>query len=170
MVAAINKNENFNDESLPGWDTVVAMGVVYKRVLFNALLVPTILAVTPIALNLAYMIFDRLTSNQTILTFGLTYLSTHLIQNMIRNTAPTSKDAGEALAKTEFWLPLIMFVAMSITATFVLYPLGERLGINNVLTWSPSVTFSSAFGLAVGTVLLELSIILRYVGPMSIGT
>jgi hypothetical protein len=161
--------DNGNDLSKPTWDQVVALTVTYRRLLYILLCAPTFIIATPLALNISYLIFDRLTNNHTILTFALTVLATHSIQTSIRNFAPTKANAEEAVAKTEAGLPLILFVFLAIAANVVFTPLGDMFGIKEILTWSPSVTFSFALHLAFGTFFLGLTVVLRYAGPHSIG-
>jgi hypothetical protein len=161
--------EHRNDLSLASWDQVVALTVTYRRLLSTLLCVPVISVATPLALNAAYLICDRLTNNHTILTFALTFLATYSIQNSIRHLAPTKENAEEAVAKTEFGLPLILFGFIAVGANIILTPLGEMLGIKEIFTWSPSVTVSFALHMASGTFFLGLTVVLRYSGSHSIG-
>eukprot|EP00339_Tiarina_fusa_P011617 CAMPEP_0117004218 /NCGR_PEP_ID=MMETSP0472-20121206/5271_1 /TAXON_ID=693140 ORGANISM="Tiarina fusus, Strain LIS" /NCGR_SAMPLE_ID=MMETSP0472 /ASSEMBLY_ACC=CAM_ASM_000603 /LENGTH=249 /DNA_ID=CAMNT_0004705113 /DNA_START=350 /DNA_END=1096 /DNA_ORIENTATION=+ len=90
------------------------------------------------------------------------------MQNSIRHLAPTKGDAEDAVTKTEFAAPLILFGFIAVGANTVLTPLEEMFGIKEILIWSPSVTVSFAIHMALGTFFLGLAVVLRYAGPHSI--
>ena len=164
--------DDVDQQLLPSWDKVVAIAFVYKRLLFSLAIIPGFLmVVTPILWWLIIPICNALTNNYSLLTFGLTHISTRSIQHKIRQTAPSPKEASEALLATEFWLPSMMFVFFAgIAQKNIWSSIGELLGINGILTFTPTLSISFAFQMALGTTLLGLAVVSRYIGPFSIGT
>ncbi len=152
----------------PTMGQVVALTMTY-RLFFKILQAPILLILAlPVALRASYFIFDRLTGNHTILSMVTTWALTSSVRQLIRHLAPNKAAAQDALAKTKVRLPCLMFATTCIVAKYALSPLEDRFEIRSILTWSPVLTFSLAFRGCIFTLLLGLSIILRYVGPPSV--
>jgi hypothetical protein len=118
---------------------------------------------------MAYFVLDRFTNNHTILSLLMVCALTLAVRKMIRRSAPSKESAEEAVAKTEVGLPCLMFLASTLVINFIVSPLERVAGIKGILTWSPTISFFSAFRVAAGMLLLGLAVILRFVGPHSVG-
>lgn len=152
----------------PTMSQVVALSMTY-RLFYKILKAPVlVLLALPITLRLSYFVFDRLTNGHTLLSLIMTMALTSSVRRLILQMAPTKAGAQDALAKTEMGLPFLMFASTCLVTNFVLAPLESALGIRSLLTWSPVLTFSLALRACALTLLLGLSVLLRYVGPPSV--
>jgi hypothetical protein len=157
------------ESSSPSLSQVVALSMTYRLLLKMLAVAPVAMVAVPLLLRVAYFVFDRLTNNHTILSLLMTWAFTEAIRKLICQSAPSKERAHDALAKTEVALPCLMFSASAFAVRIVVTPLEDGLGIKGILTWSPTITFSFAFRLAIGMLLLGMAVILRFVGPPSIG-
>jgi hypothetical protein len=156
--------------SQPTLSQIVALSMTYRRLLALLGFVAVLTIAAPLVSKAAYLVFDRLTNNHTILSLVMTSAATFTVRNLIRQSAPSKQNAEEALAKTEVGLPFLMFLASAFVIQVVVTPLEDGLGIKQILTWSPTITFSIAFRLASGMLILGVAVILRFIGPPSVGT
>jgi hypothetical protein len=148
---------------------VVALGVAYRRIFKACAGFPVLTIITPFVFKVVCFLSDRLTMNHSILSLIMTASSTIAIRRMIHLSAPSLKLAKESLVKTEVRLPCLMFLfSITLIRVFVVR-IEERLGLAALFTWSPTMTFSLAFRLAMGMFLLGIAVVSRYIGPASVG-
>ena len=156
--------------SPPSLGQIAALTLTFRRLISIWGTAPMISIATPFISNAVYFVLNRITKNHAILTVLLTVLATVSFRNFIHSAAPTQKAARESLEKSRTWLPLSMFLAAAFLMRCVGPILGNTFRITPLLTWSPRISFSAAFRLAVGMALLGLAVVARYVGPSSVGT
>jgi hypothetical protein len=151
-------------------EMLVALTMTIRRlfVVWGAL--PFLTAASPLLMKVSYFVLNRLTKNHAILSIVLTVGATRAFQDLIRRSAPSKQAAQDSLAKSQFWLPMLMFLGSAVAVRAVIDPFGNMLGITKLLTWSPRIPVWGALYLASGMCLLGLAIIARYVGPSSVGT
>jgi hypothetical protein len=148
---------------------IVALSLTYRRILKACLGLPSLTILSPLAFQFVCFLSDHLTMNHSLLSILLTYFGTSYIREMIGKSAPSKKQADESLAKTNLSLPCFIFAATLILIRFVVTPIEKSLGLANILTWTPKVATGFAFRLAIGMLILGFAVILRFVGPASIG-
>ena len=156
--------------SKPTLSQIVALSMTYRRLLALWGFVAVLTVAVPLVSKAAYLVFNRLTSNHTILSLLMTNAATFTVRNLIGKSTPSKQNAEEALAKTEVGLPFRMFLASAFVIQVVVTPFKDGLGIKERLTWSPMINFSVAFRLASGMLTLGVAVILRFIGPPSVGT
>lgn len=147
---------------------IVALGVAYSRI-FKACRLPLLTVAAPFVIKVVCFLSDRLTMDHSILSLIMTASFTIAIRRMIQVSAPSSKLAEDSLAKTEVRLPALMFLVSVAFIRIFIVRIERRVGVATIFAWSPIITFSLAFRLAVGMSLLGIAVICRYIGPASFG-
>ena len=155
--------------SQPTLSQIVALSMTYKLIGALCLLVVIVTLAVPLSFKIAYFMLDGLTNDHTVLSLLLTTIATLVTRNMIRQSAPSKRKAEEALAQIAVGLPLLAFTVVVILIRFIVSPIEAQLRIKQLITWSPVITFTFAFRIGTGIILLGLSVILRFIGPQSIG-
>ena len=150
-------------------ETLVALAITIRRLFSIYLFLPTLMAISPFVLNITYFLLNRVTKNHALLSLMLTVAMTSFCRDFIARSAPTKKDARESLEKCQTWLPMAIFSLSAIVIHGCISPLGAYLDATWLLTWSPRISFSGAFRIAISMCFLSLSLLCRYVGPRSVG-
>lgn len=145
--------------------------MTYRRLLKLGMLPILLLIAGPVILTTLYWILDRWTNQHTLLSLAMTGYTSTKVQDWIRKRAPTNDKAELALKKTRIGLLVGAFGASVLLIRGVLVPLEHYSGaLQRMLTLSPTISFSVYIRLAIGIELLSLIVILRFVGPPSVGT
>ena len=151
-------------------ESLVALALTARRLFAIYMFLPALTMASPVVLTVASWVLNLLTQNHAILSVLLTVTMTSACRDIIVRSAPTRKKASEALAKCQVTLPLFIFVLSAIVINMCIAPLGAFFEATHFLTWSPRISVFVACRFAAGMGLLGLSLLLRYLGPNSVGT
>ena len=158
-----------SSQSAPALSQVVAMAYTYRRIVIVWGVGPLIALFLPFVNALLRLILNGLTSGYGMLSIMLTVLCTTASYRLIQNlpSASSRKEIEEGLAKNEFRLPIVIFMASSTFSRYVLGPLIDWIGLP--LGGLPQlISFASGLRISMAMLLLGLSVVLRYVFPKSI--
>lgn len=145
---------------------ILAVFVTYRRLLVVLFSAPLAVLMLPAVVQVYLSITNWLTAGHSVLyTFNMMTL-TLLGQKMIRRYAPSPKQRDVALEQSKLVLPILSILASKFCILF----LEQWLGLRGILMWTlPQViNFSNSVRLAAILTLLSASILLRFVGPLSL--
>ena len=171
-----NNNNNSNNSSLdeeskkPTMDEVIAMALCYRRLAFVLGTAPTVVAFTPWVVKTALALVNVVTKGYGYASFVLTGLLTWIWYISLKSAAPSPEKLQDAYRKSQGRLPLLMFVGSCVFLRFLAgsSSTGQQQR-PNLLQWTPNISWGVGLGPACGLTLVGLAVLLRLVGPSSIG-
>jgi len=143
--------------------------MTYKLVVSSLGFAPILVMLLPLLSAITSAVLDGLTRGHTLLTVLLTWCATDSVRAIIRVSAPSKASGDDAVARTAFGLPALLFIACLAIIRLIVVPLESVFGLRDILTWSPSISVSLAARLAMIFFLLGLSVVFRFIGQPSIG-
>lgn len=165
----MNPSTNKAHEGMaPTLGQLAALSLTYKLLFKTLQLIPLAFLILPILINASNVIIGGLTKNHTIVSIAMTAALTSMIRAMILSSAPSRARGVADLEKIEITLPLVMFIVSAIAIHLIVAPIESALGISGLLTWTLSISIGDSLRLAAFSFVLNLSVILRYVGPPSV--
>jgi hypothetical protein len=139
--------------------TTTALMLTYRPIIFLLFAGPAMILSMTLIPVISQYVLDYVTSQHTLLAICMTIFFSKTIENLIIKAAPTKEKAIKSLEKSRCWLSYFMiFVTNVFIIRLIVIPLEEVLGLKHILTWSPSLSFSTAIRLACGGLLLGLSV------------
>ena len=148
---------------------VVATVVSFRRLLVVWCIAPLVVAVTLPIVGLYIFTMDRITSGQGFVTTLITGAVALVGRSAIAFYAPSAKQRDDALKDSRFALPLVAFFLSRTFISYILFPVAIRLGFGGIVLYSPRLPYVTAFRLAACMLLLGADILVRFLGPISIG-
>ena len=139
--------------------TTTALMLTYRPIIFLLFAGPAIILSMTLIPVISRVVLDYVTNQHTLLAICMTIFFSKTIENLIIKAAPTKEKAIKSLEKSRGWLSYFMiFVTNVFIIRLIVIPLEDVLGLKDILTWSPSLSFSTAIRLACGGLLLGLSV------------
>ena len=133
--------------------------LTYRPIIFLLFAGPAIILSMTLIPVISRVVLDYVTNQHTLLAICMTIFFSKTIENLIIQAAPTKEKAIKSLEKSRGWLSYFMiFVTNVFIIRLIVIPLEDVLGLKDILTWSPSLSFSTAIRLACGGLLLGLSV------------
>ena len=156
----------------PTMDEVIAMALCYRRLAFVLGAAPVLVAVTPLLVKTALGVVNFVTKGYGNASFVLTGLLTWIWYVSLKSAAPTPEKLQDAYQKSQGRLPLLMFFGSCGFLRFIvgIAHVEEDSARPNLLQWTPDIAWGVGLGPAFGLTLVGLAVLLRLVGPSSIGT
>ena len=152
----------------------------FKRIILGFFSLPIMLFLTPCILAFIWICLREISNNHPILfVFGALAMHT-VTQQQIEFHAPNQEEAKKAIRRSRIWLPLFCVVVTIIGCRqlgllFKYVPfISGMMSIANVNSIHRSIAFftlSSGWGFYFASIglLLNLAVIVRFVGPFAIG-
>ena len=169
-----NSPSSLDEESKkPTMDEVISMALCYRRLAFVLGTGPTVVALTPWVVKTALAMVNGVTKGYGYATFVLTGLLTWIWYTSLKSAAPSPEKLQDAYRKSQGRLPLLMFVGSCVFLRFLAgssSSTGQQQQRPNILQWTPHISWGVGLGPACGLTLVGLAVLLRLVGPSSIGT
>ena len=144
--------------SKPSSSTTTALMLTYRPIIFLLFAGPILIMALPLITVIFKSVFGRATDQHVLLTICTTLFLSKILERLITNAAPTKEIAAKSLEGSRGWLFLLTFVASVIAIRLVVVPLEKIMGFESILKWSPSISIASSFRLAIGGLLLGLSV------------
>ena len=139
--------------------TTTALMLTYRPIIFLLFAGPAIILSMTLIPVISRVVLDYITNQHTLLAICMTIFFSKTIENLIIKAAPTKEKAIKSLEKSRGWLSyFLIFVTNVFIIRLIVIPLEDVLGLKDILTWSPSLSFSTAIRLACGGLLLGLSV------------
>ena len=140
---------------------VIAFMLVSWRIFVASLVGPVTVAVFPLVVLLMGWISTSTNGLLTLLLWLSFYTGFTLV---VRRMTPTKKDYDDCMARLSSRYLFQSFLLTILVIRFFVFPLSETLGVS--IAWYPDVF--SFFRFSTTLLVIELSVIARYIGPQSI--
>jgi hypothetical protein len=157
------------DPKPPTLAKVVATLMTFRRLLVIWGIVPLIVAASPFVAGLYLVVVNFVTSGSgflsTLVAIGVTLIGRHAITTY----APSPKQCDDAFSDSRILLPLAGFVCSRVIISSILSPIANWLGFHSVILFSPKPPYTSSLLLAACMLLLGAAVLIRFIGPVSVG-
>jgi hypothetical protein len=149
-------------------NSVVGTVIVLRTLIVVAGLFPIVVMASPFVAGLALSIINTITSGYGFISILGTVAFTLALRAFIAFYAPSPKHRDDAFQKSALALPLLSFGAFQAILQLLLIPLSSALGFNHLLRMSPSIPYVGAQRMAISMLFFGLTIVVRYLGPVSV--
>ena len=155
--------------STPPLADVVAILDSWRKLIVVLGLMPVLTVLSPLLLWSFITIMNLISAGHGVLTSigSLTLIA--CVRSMIFSYAPSAQEKDEALHQRRFMIPLLSFAFSRQFCVNLLDPLFAKFGATNLLYYTPRLPYKPALQLAGCMILLGLAVIIRFIGPCSIG-
>jgi len=173
-----------DDESKkPRMDEIVAMALVYRRLALVLGAVPIAVATLPVIFNMSLGLVNLASKGYGPISLLLTAVLTWIWYASLKSVAPSPEKLHEAYQKSKGRLPLALLIGSCLFLRFCVVPLmkegnnsssSSSSSSNNneprLWQWIPGLVWSVGLRPALGLVLMGFAVLVRFVGPSSMGT
>lgn len=149
-------------------NSVVATVIVLRTLIVVWGLFPIVVMASPFLAGVALFVINILTSGYGFISIVGTVSFTLAARAFIASYAPSPKHRDDAFQKSALALPLVSFGTFQAMLRLVLVPFSSALGFNHLLRMSPSIPYLEALRIAISMFFFGLTIVIRYVGPVSV--
>ena len=149
-------------------NSVVATVIVLRTLIVVAGLFPLVVMASPFVAGLVLSTINTLTSGYGCISILGTVMFTLALRAFIAYYAPSPKHRDDAFQKSALVLPLLSFGAFQAVLQLLFVPLSSALGFNHLLRMAPSIPYFGAIRIAISMFFFGLTIIIRYMGPVSV--
>ena len=153
-----------------------------RRILVGCFLIPVTCLLLPLCLVGVWSVLSLASGGWPLITVGMSLLCFHQLQSHIpgalRQVTFDDSIYAEKLEQSKTKLPIYSLAAAGMICRFILSPLycfifGETTDVGEGIPWQNGGRARASFlwmgvGVAFGLALLSLSIVCRYLGPVSI--
>jgi hypothetical protein len=148
----------------------VLASIFVLRTLVVVWVLPAFLVgVLPFVVGAYLTVLDYLTNGYGVLSTVGAVLLTLAGRAFIAAYAPSKKHRDDAFRKSIVVLPVLAFATFQFVMHFILVPLSSAFGFKDTLTVTPQIPYLVTVKIAVSLLVLGLTIMLRYVGKVSVG-
>mmetsp|Transcript_32316 Transcript_32316/g.47796 ORF Transcript_32316/g.47796 Transcript_32316/m.47796 type:complete len:685 (+) Transcript_32316:1595-3649(+) len=149
-------------------NNVVAI-IYIVRILFLVWILPPVLVIVcPFVVHLIFSIVDLFSNGFGALLILCTITFTLGGKVIISAYSPSARQREDALRKSSVALPVLSFIGSRLLLWFLLIPVSVSLGIDNFLKVRLQLPYMKLLSMSTAMVILGLSVVFRYVGPMSV--
>lgn len=149
-------------------NNVVATIFVLRTLIVTGGLFPLVVMASPFVVGILLSILNTITRGYGFFSILGTMAVTLAGRAFIAAYAPTSKHRDEAFRKSSVVLPLLAFGTFQAMLHLILVPLSIATGVRPFLMSTPSIPYADAFRVSISMFLLSLTIVLRYIGVVSV--
>lgn len=148
---------------------VVAILDSWRKLLVVLLIMPALTVLSPLFLWSFFAVMNLISAGHGVLTSIGTLALIACVRSMIFSYAPSVQEKDEALHQRRFMIPLLSFVFSRQFCVNLLEPLFAKFGTMYLLYYTPRLPYKAALRLAGCMILLGFAVIIRFIGPCSIG-
>jgi len=131
-------------------------------------LLPALTVLSPLVVWSLVTVLNHTTHGHGVLTATGSLALTAWARSMIISYAPSTQAKNDALYQSRWIIPLISFILSRQICVKLLEPVFEKIGMTELLRFTPWVPYMIALRLAGSMALLGLAVIMRFIGPCSI--
>ena len=157
------------DQPAPTLAQIVAMIDAWRRLMVVWGLLPALTVLSPLVVWSLVTVLNHTTHGHGVLTATGSLALTAWARSMIISYAPSTQAKNDALYQSRWIIPLISFILSRQICVKLLEPVFEKIGMTELLRFTPWVPYMIALRLAGSMALLGLAVIMRFIGPCSIG-
>ena len=148
---------------------VVAMIDTWRKLMVVWGLLPALMVLSPLLVWSSMTAMNLISCGHGLLTSVGTFALTALARSTIIAYAPSIQERDLALYQSRWIVPVFSFAISRQVCIKMLDPIFSKVGLANMLHYTPRPPYMTAVRLGGAMLLLGLAIIIRFIGPCSVG-
>lgn len=157
------------NKQAPSLAQVVAMIDTWRKLMVVWGLLPALMVLAPLLVWSSITAMNLISCGHGLLTSLGTFALTALSRSTITAYAPSIQERDLALYQSRWIVPVFSFAISRQVCIKMLDPIFSRVGLTYMLHYTPKLPYMIAVRIGAAMLLLGLAIIIRFIGPFSVG-